>query len=256
MPGYEDNNHQVLKWGAAVLSVVICGGLFWYAMQERNAREIMTEHADPEPYKVRPEDPGGMYVPHQDKRIFGEAVGRPEHPEESLGDDKEQPVDAAVLSAPSPEPVVAPAVEPAPPAPKPEPTPKVVVEPTPEPEPVKRSNPVNVRKEPLPTQAEPTQAESTQAEPTQVEPQAEAIAGWGVQLGAFSTERGAEQAWSIFRKEHKDVLGALSSRIKAPGSNQKLYRLRAGRYDNEAAARAACASLKQAGQGCIPVWPY
>ena len=239
MPEYEDNNHSVLKWGAAVLSVLICGGLFWYAMQERNAREIITEHADTEPYKVRPEDPGGMFVPHQDKRIFGEAVGRPDNPEESLGQDKEQPVDAAVLAAPSPEPQ---------PEPKPEPKPVSVLVPEPEPEPVKRSNPVDVRKEPLPEQP-------AVAQPA---PKADAIVGWGVQLGAFGTERAADQAWSIFRKEHKVVLGALTSRVKvpAPDAKQQLYRLRAGRYDTEAAAREACDSLKKAGQGCMPVWPY
>jgi cell division septation protein DedD len=86
----------------------------------------------------------------------------------------------------------------------------------------------------------------------------DSVVGWGVQLGAFSTELRAEQAWSELRKEHKTVLGGMKNFVRKPkaGDAKQLYRLWAGRFATEQAARDACAALKKAGQGCLPVWPY
>ncbi|TDI61434.1 MAG: SPOR domain-containing protein [Alphaproteobacteria bacterium] len=235
MAANETNNYQALKWGAAVLSVIISAGLFWYALQERNQRELITVHADATPYKAKPADPGGMQVPHQDKRIFGEAVGRPDKPEENLAKGKEKPVDAAALKTPPP-----------PQAPEPEPAPEVVVE---VPKPDKIEVPI------IKTQVPKIVAPEPEPEPVKSET---AITSWGVQLGAFGTADGAERAWNILRKEHKSVLGGKESRVQSPvtGGNDTLHRLWAGRFVDEDAARAACDTLKKAKQGCMPVWPY
>jgi cell division protein FtsN len=232
MADYETNNYRALKWGAAVLSVIICAGLFWYALNERNQRELITVHADAEPYKVKPAEPGGMQVAHRDKRIFGEAVGRPEKPEENLAQGKEKPVDATVLKTPQPEPVA---------VPEPEPLPVPVAD--------KIEVPIIKTQEPKITEPEPSAIV--------VEDQAP-VTAWGAQIGAFSTEAGADRAWSILRKDHKIVLGDKTSKVQSPKASgpDKLYRLWSGPFADEAAARAACDVLKKAKQGCIPVWPY
>jgi len=234
MADYKTNNYRALKWGAAVLSVIICAGLFWYALNERNQRELITVHADAEPYKIKPADPGGMQVAHQDKRIVGEAVGRPDNPEENLAQGKEKPVDAAALNTPPP---------------KPEP----VAAPEPEPLPAPVADKVEV---PIIKTQEPKIAEPEPA-PIVVETQ-DPVTAWGAQIGAFSTEAGANRAWSILRQDHKTVLGDKTSKVQSPkpGGRDKLYRLWSGPFTDEAAAHTACDILKKANQGCIPVWPY
>jgi cell division septation protein DedD len=244
MAGMEENDHRGLKWGLAVFSVLICAGLFWFALQSSNQRELLTVHADGEPYKVRPDDPGGMVVPHRDKQVFGVAVGRPDQPEESLGAAPEEPVErVAEAPKPVPEPRSVPEPEPEPePEPKPAPAPEPTPAPAPEPEALKRSDPIDMRREEM---KPPVSADDS-------------VVGWGVQLGAFSTELRAEQAWSELRKEHKTVLGGMKNFVRKPkaGDAKQLYRLWAGRFATEQAARDACAALKKAGQGCLPVWPY
>ena len=245
MAADQDNNYRALKWGAAVLSVLVCAGLFWYALQERNQRELLTVHADDAPYKVRPEDPGGLQVPHQDKRIYGEAVGRPDKPEENLARGKEQPVDIKTLKdKPTPPPIAEEVVaEEATPVAElvaePEPEAKKEPEPAPAPEPDKTEVPIEITEVPKMTNTAPA-------------------GSWGVQLGAFSTELAADRAWSTLRKDHASVLGALVSHVRKPGEvgQDNLYRLWAGGFAAEADARAACEALKKAGQGCLPVQPF
>src|SRR4051812_28790473 len=57
-----------------VLGVVIVGGVLWYAFRGQGALplangEVQTVKADASPYKVKPENPGGMQVDNQDKLV-------------------------------------------------------------------------------------------------------------------------------------------------------------------------------------------
>jgi hypothetical protein len=235
------NIYRGLRWGAAVLSVLICAGLIWYALQVRNQRLVITVPADTEPYKILPADPGGMKVPHRDKRIYGAAVGRPDQPEEILAKGKEKPVDATVLKTPpAPLPAPEPAQLPQPAIEAPEPEKRT--EPDKRPEPDKKEVPIVKTQEPRIAAAEPP------------------VTGWGVQLGAFATADGAVRAWDIYRKEHKTVLGEKESRVQSPaaGSDDTLHRLWAGRFADEKASQDACDALIKADpdQGCMPIWPY
>lgn len=67
-----------LKWFVIiVLSGIFTGGvgtLFWYAYMQ-GYDQASAEHApeifpDPTPFKVRPQDPGGLQVPHQNRQVY------------------------------------------------------------------------------------------------------------------------------------------------------------------------------------------
>jgi cell division septation protein DedD len=126
--------------------------------------------------------------------------------------------------------------------------------PPPQPQPTVRTTPVPPQTRPIPVQ---TQIAPSQP-PAQTRPQAQPPAqrpaqpaslagngGWKIQLGAFSSEAGARQAW-----------GGLAGRLPGLRPNVvragAVYRLQAGPLANRAAADRACAAARQA---CFPVAP-
>ena len=61
--------------------------------------------------------------------------------------------------------------------------------------------------------------------------------------------------WRRLQGEHPQLLGGLTPSVKLSTTTAgHLYRLQAGVMTEER-ARAACASLKSAGQGCVVVPP-
>ncbi len=102
-----------------------------------------------------------------------------------------------------------------------------------------------------PVQAEPRRPNPPAARPSPA-PRAPALAAaggrWRVQLGAFSTDANARRAWSA-------VSGRLPGLQPVYSRAGNLIRLQAGPLGNRAAADRACASLRNAGQACIPVAP-
>jgi SPOR domain len=79
--------------------------------------------------------------------------------------------------------------------------------------------------------------------------------GYGVQLGAFSSEASADREWQRLQGRFGAELGGLSPRIVPSGTDSaQLYRLQAPAA-GEAQARAICDSLKQQAQPCVPVLP-
>lgn len=70
----------LLKVGVAVVAVAIFVGVIWYAygwgtQQGGDSQALPVVRAGDGPEKVRPEDPGGMEVPHQDKLVLNESGG-------------------------------------------------------------------------------------------------------------------------------------------------------------------------------------
>ena len=118
-----------LAVGLAALGTV--GGYIYYqltALDDGGEREVPLIRADDSPIKKRPDDPGGMAIPNQDKLIY-----------DALRDTAEEEK-ADVLLPPPEEPLPAPEpIEPAEPAlgaeapPTPEPTPEPSPGPSPEP---------------------------------------------------------------------------------------------------------------------------
>lgn len=67
----------LLKAGVAVIAVAVFVGVIWYAYswgtgQDGGGQALPVVRADKSPEKVRPEDPGGMDVPYQDKLVMNE----------------------------------------------------------------------------------------------------------------------------------------------------------------------------------------
>jgi cell division septation protein DedD len=80
-------------------------------------------------------------------------------------------------------------------------------------------------------------------------------AGFGVQLGAFSSAEHANEEWKKLAAAAPGTLDGLSPRVVVGDSGGKaIYRLQAEVRD-EAQARAVCGGLKAAKLGCVVVLP-
>jgi hypothetical protein len=80
--------------------------------------------------------------------------------------------------------------------------------------------------------------------------------GFGVQLGAFTSEIAATSEWQQLTARFSAQLRGLAPRVvSANTSTGRLFRLQALVAD-EAAARALCDVLKKQSQACVPVLPH
>jgi cell division protein FtsN len=80
-------------------------------------------------------------------------------------------------------------------------------------------------------------------------------AGFGVQLGAFSSAERANAEWKKLQAQAAGTLDGLEPRVVVGESSGKtIYRLQAQVRD-EAQARAICGGLKVAKKPCVPVLP-
>lgn len=79
---------------------------------------------------------------------------------------------------------------------------------------------------------------------------------YGVQLGAFTSETGANVAWQQLTTRFGAQLRGLSPHlVPANTTSGTLFRLQA-QVPDESAARALCDMLKQQAQACVPVLPH
>ena len=86
-----------------------------------------------------------------------------------------------------------------------------------------------------------TQARTKQAEPK---------GAYRIQLGAFSSEQRARDAWDLFRKKHPEILGSRELILdSASVKGKSFYRVQAGPM-SKSDARSVCERLKKAGQTC------
>ncbi|HVO45211.1 MAG TPA: SPOR domain-containing protein [Steroidobacteraceae bacterium] len=98
-----------------------------------------------------------------------------------------------------------------------------------------------------------TSAAPAQPMPAATSPPAK---GYGVQLGAFSSDSGANAAWQALQGRFAAELKGLSPQlVGADTPSGRVYRLQASVSD-EAHARALCDALKARSQPCVPVLPH
>jgi hypothetical protein len=237
------------------------------------------------PVRVRPDQPGGLKVPHQDKFIFEKLTGgdRTEaRPVERLLPRPEQPRAAPVASqqsAATPETVPAarkpttvakvPMPKRPPPATQSVPkatsraagTPRVLLPPKQPsgtatipsaPKPARAPKPLVVVKKGLGLKISPTKAASRTAGATTVKP----VPGgrFRIQIAAFKNESSARSAWESIQKANKAELGALGLTIERINISGKgtFFRVQGGPLD-EARAQAVCRALDSRKQACIVV---
>ena len=261
----------------AMFALVAFGGIVWYAYDQgrRTGSEETAPliRADTAPVRVRPEKPGGLDVPHQDKLIFEkltEGGSTRNSTAEQILPRPEQPVAAPKpIAPPAPAPSAIPparkpstvAVAPipkAPPrassrtAPKAPGAPRVLLPP---PAPAAPPKPLVVAKKPPPAAPAPKPA-SKPAAKAPVKSVVQPVTGgrFKVQIAAFKDEAAARAAWTRVQNANKSELGALGltiERINIAGKGV-FHRVQGGPLD-EARAREICGILDTRNQACIVV---
>jgi len=216
----------------AVVGLAVLGGGGWLVYRVVGVgppAEVPLIRAEPGPIKTRPEKPGGLEVPNQDKlvyRVVGDDGGKAVA--ERLLPPPEEPL-PAMVAPPPPEAKAPPAPAPAEPAAAPEaPAP-------PSPPPTK---PVRA--------ATPAVASTSSAKSK----------GVLIQLAAFKKAGEATAAWARIHKANRDLLGDLTPavvRVDLGGGKGVFFRLRAGPFASLAGARTLCAKLKVRKLECIVV---
>ncbi len=254
----------------ALFALVAFGGIVWYAYDQ--GRQTGSEEtaplirADSAPVRVRPDKPGGLEVPHQDKLIFdklAEGGNESERPVERLLPRPEEPTKPPPPPAASPPPTPQTQTQTAeiPPAKAPEAAPAAGAETgTPRgPAPPPAVQPPQVQPKVIPPAPKPAAAPSPPAPKPAAEPKAASVGpvsggAYRVQIAAFKDEPTAREAWTRAQKTHPADLGALSLTIEQVDVSGKgiFHRVQGGPLD-EAAARGICRTLESRKQACIVV---
>jgi cell division septation protein DedD len=288
---------QRLIWigaGVLALALIVLGALVIVSSSRgpdapKDTAQLPVIHAEEKPFKVRPENPGGMDIPHQDKLIYKRLRGeeRPikverllSEPEKPLPPPEPAPPPEAVSPGAAPveagetDPAAVDAIE------------RSIVErgliappngeadaggeeegmlpdeaaasdasataaiPVPRPRPSTRSGETAAL-------APPTAPSAPAATAPAAPPAAAASGSFRIQLGAYASAEKVDAEWRRLQAQHPGLLGALkpeSSRVEVPDRGT-LYRLRAGPIEGEDRARALCQDLVRRGAGCLVVQP-
>jgi hypothetical protein len=187
--------------------------------------EVPLVQADARPTRVRPEQPGGLAVPNQDRLIFDRPSDR------AAGTASQQ----AAL-APPPE---APAPPPRAPTPSPAAPPQAAA-PAPAPAPA------------APAPAQPVAARPAPPAPPAALPPPTPAGRVQVQLAAVGTREEALAEWERARRRAPELVGSRSpSVVPLEREGRTLYRLRTGGFADGAAARSWCEQLRTKGFSCF-----
>ncbi len=267
---------------AIAVGVVALVAVGWFAFQEgqRSGAEgaAPVVRADDEPFKRKPENPGGLEVPHQDKLVFNRlAPGQVQEPVERLLPPPEEP--AARPEPPAPTEPAAPAPEttasetaaaPEPEMPAPDAAPVAPVEAAPPPPPPPTPPTEQVAAAPPPPPAPPasepteTAVPETPAVPPAAKPEPAPAAApqpvpggkWKVQMAAVSSRAAADTEWKRLQTKHNDLLGPLSLNVQTVTLQKgTFHRIQAGPLADRAAATGLCGQLKSRNQACLVVAP-
>ncbi|HYC04687.1 MAG TPA: SPOR domain-containing protein [Azospirillaceae bacterium] len=267
------------------------GGIIWYAYNQgtRAGTESVAPivRADPSPTKIRPEQPGGMDVPHQDKLVYDrlnptaneagvERLLPP--PEAPLERPKPLPPEPKVAELPPEEAPAAPApAQPAPAAQAAVTPPAAAQPPAPTPLAPPKQLPAATPAQAAPAPASPAPGATAPAATAQVPvaqpqaavkppatapatatpaatPAAPVAGGVRIQIASVPSEDIANKEWQRLSRKHAGVMGGLGMRVvKADlGAKGVYYRVQAGPTD-EARAKSICDAMKAQADGCILV---
>ncbi|MBV8651618.1 MAG: SPOR domain-containing protein [Alphaproteobacteria bacterium] len=257
-----------------VALAVVLGGA-WYAYgpgAKRAPGDVPLIRADDTATKTRPNQPGGMAIPDQDKLVFDQGHGQPQV--EKLLPAPETPLPRPAAAEPdtapalpaggsSPAPVAATDATPSQPAalaaiaPAAGPqggvattamTATPAATPTPAPPPTTAA-----------PAAKPAAAAAATPTPTPAKPPVKvALAttgGYKLQVGAMRSDEIAKKEWERIKAANKDILGGLNAtwpRVDL-GAKGVFYRIQTSAIADAATADHLCSELKQRNVGCIIV---
>lgn len=115
--------------------------------------------------------------------------------------------------------------------------------------------PAPVAAAPAPVATAPSPAVAAKAPVPAARPAAHKAAGFGVQIGAFSTQDKAEAQWRLIEQRHRRELTGASHQIAAgKAGSRTVYRLKLPQ-PSQAAAKDLCRRLSAAGQACVVYHP-
>ncbi|HEX3497969.1 MAG TPA: SPOR domain-containing protein [Stellaceae bacterium] len=223
-----------------LLVMVASAGGVWMAYTRSHDRapgEVPLIQAEQGVTKTRPQQPGGMTIPDQDKLVYTQGRGQPQV-------EKLLPPPETPLPRPTPPPEAA-APPPSPPAPTGPPAGDAVAA-APSAAPVPAAPPA-----PSPVAAAPA------APPAAALTTPSAGGGYRLQLGAFRNPEGARQEWDKIHRANSDLLGNLTATWPRAdlGERGTFYRIQTAPLSDGAAAERLCGELKRRNVGCILIRP-
>lgn len=273
-PDYPEDKERPRKTGSALrgfvkgVVVILIVGMFGgaltvaynlgYEAGSRRVTPIITVNDGP--IKVRPAEPGGMKIAHQDKAVYDRLTGKVETPKsERLIPAGESPAESLLLPA---KPASAPAAAEASP-PKPKPVPKTAATglatsiqlPPPPPMPPKTLAAPLQKKEPAKVKvaAVPESAWTV----TKKRPNLPAAAPrYDVQIASVKSAEAARRRWEQLRRAHAELFAGLTSKVRRKDLGAKKgvwYRLQAGPFADASTAKGFCRRASAKKVGCFVV---
>jgi len=93
---FNDNNRRSFAIVGSIFAVFLFGGILWYLYYEKNLAqegEVPDIRAEQGAVRERPDDPGGMEIPNQDRVIYDKVSGQETALEDRVQPTPEQPLD-------------------------------------------------------------------------------------------------------------------------------------------------------------------
>jgi outer membrane biosynthesis protein TonB len=227
---------------------LVVGGVYWLKQRAGSPGSSVKDPtliaAQPGPYKTKPAEPGGMDVKGQGDASYAASEGADPNAKIDLSAAPETPIakgkpEAKPAEQQTPAPAATPAAAPA----KPVEVAKAPVQPV-KPTPA----PAAAKPAPAPAPVKPAPAPA----PAKTETAAAPASGGGgqIQLGAFSSEAKANDAWKSLSGRFSYLAPFAKSVVPVQAGGKTVYRLRASAGGQ---ASATCSKLKVAGEACVVV---
>jgi hypothetical protein len=222
--------------GAVIGVLALAAGGWWAYRGMTGAGAVPVIEADARPFKVRPDDPGGLRVPNQDELILERPAqqraqsGQPARPGQMVPGAESPDLGGLRAAAQPPRPVA------------PTPAPAVVA-------------PVQP---PVQAAAPGTTAPAVTA-PAVTAPAVQAPRPVGrvvVQLGALPTEEAARAEWERLSRLVPELFQGRSpqiQRLDRPDGQAPLFRLRTGGLADQEAATQFCEQVRARRGACVPI---
>ena len=230
---------RMLAVAGGLLAVLAVGGGGWWAWKSYGGlRAVPLVEADPRPFKIRPDDPGGLRVPNQGELI----LERPGHRGQTAGQSGRTAAMAPGAEAPDLGGLRAAVQPPARPVPAQAVATAVVAPADP----------------PQAAPVEPPAAQTAQPAATPAAAQRVAPPSPGgrvqVQLGALASEEAARAEWDRLARRAPELFQGRSPtiiRFERGADQAPLYRLRTGGIADQDQAAQLCEQVRARGGACV-----